>query len=121
MRVIVREQDQQFDLCDPEVFKRAVHDNEELAVMVGQRGCPTCAAMRKVVRRLEGKIEPPFVEIDLVSKDDPCQRVADALRVEKVPTVVYFRGGKEAGRFVGEGEGLGDLEKALRGLLPVSG
>ena len=119
MRLTVRQQGT-IDLCNLDIFKRAVRDNEDLGVFVSKENCPVCDIFDEVVARINEEVDTPLVGIDLPEKedDDPCSKVADYLRVEKTPTFIRFVRGQERGRLVPSGEPERDLEDLRRLLAP---
>jgi len=116
MRVVIQ-QDADVDVCDPGTFGKILEDNPEVMVTVTQTGCPKCRTYTRAARELEGEIDAPRVEIELSrSAEDPCQKIADILKADDLPTVLYFRDGKETGRIVGA-EDKAEMKKRIRSLL----
>lgn len=106
MRVVVRAQlhpplPAGVEGCSKENFERIREAYADgVAFFVSKPGCPDCETMRTLLRTLVSP-KKPVVEASLA--DDACNAVADILKAEKTPTVVYYKGGEAVKRVEPDG------------------
>lgn len=107
MRIIVRRQPAYVQLpravegCSLENFTTIKQTYPEgVALFVSKPGCPDCETMRTMLKKLVVPVKP-VIEASLA--DSQCEAIADLLKVEKTPTVVYFKKGAEDRRIEPDG------------------
>ena len=98
-----REKPQMFsDLSFAEAIAKAVEQDRILLVDVTAKWCPPCAKMERttwvdpeVITWI--KLNAIAIQVDV----DAQQEIANELGVQALPTIIVFKGGKEAMRVVG--------------------
>ena len=75
--------------------------------------CPFCRKFMPVFRAFEGKAKVRFAEAQIDDDDNP---LWDRFKVEVVPTMVAFEGGKQIARRDGK-SGMGLSDKDIESLL----
>ena len=63
---------------------------EGVAMFVSKPGCPDCETMREMLMNLVVPVKP-VIEASL--GDPACEAIADLLKVQRTPTIVYFKNG----------------------------
>ncbi len=97
-------------------FAAAERDGKPILVDITASWCPTCAAQRPILDRLEA--EPRFKDLVVYKVDFDTQKdVVRAMGARMQSTLIAFRSGHEAGRSVGDthpGSIEALLDKAVR-------
>lgn len=107
------------DVCDPAVFDATIQSSPIASVLVRGQGCNACDVFTKALTAVGQSDDTPLIDLELFSndpKEDPCNVIADKLKVTHTPTFVRFKDGKEVGRIIGSGSLYKDKD-ALRKLL----
>jgi thiol-disulfide isomerase/thioredoxin len=82
-------------------FAAAQHQGKPIIVHITASWCPTCAAQRPILARLES--QPEFRDLLVFNVDFDTQKdVVREMHARMQSTIVAFRGEKEVGRSVGD-------------------
>lgn len=82
-------------------FAAAQHQGKPIIVHITASWCPTCAAQRPILARLES--QPEFRDLLVFNVDFDTQKdVVRKMHARMQSTIVAFRGEKEVGRSVGD-------------------
>lgn len=99
------EQQEIVGACDLESLQKLGEENNEYKngffLLVSQPSCGHCDTMRRVLDR-SVKTLKPIVEASL--NDKKCGELADALKVEITPTILYYEGKDEKHRIIPDGK-----------------
>jgi len=79
---------------------KALSGKEKAVVIVKQDGCGACESWTKEV---DPKVKwESTTKIEIMAGRDPaCDKVADALKVDATPTLIFYKAGKEVSRMQG--------------------
>ena len=82
-------------------FERLTHEGKPVIVDVAATWCPTCKAQKPIVDSLIQ--QGAYKEVTVLTVDfDADKPVLKAFKVGSQSTLIAFKGGKEAGRSVGD-------------------
>ena len=99
-----------------QAFVAAQNENKPILIHITASWCPTCAAQRPILARLEA--EPEFKDLVVFNVDFDTQKdVVRTMGARTQSTLVVFHGSKEVGRSVGDTNSdslKALLEKAVR-------
>jgi thioredoxin-related protein len=109
MRFIVRSQakaaqEETIGSCSTDTIKKLGTDTEYrkgFFLLFSQPKCDYCDAMRNVIDSTVKSLKP-IVEATLSDKE--CGKLADELRIEITPTILYFEGSEEKQRIAPDGK-----------------
>ena len=82
-------------------FDRLAHEGKPVIVDVAATWCPTCKAQKPIIDSLTR--QGAYKEVTVLTLDfDADKPVLKAFKVGSQSTLIAFKGGKEAGRSVGD-------------------
>lgn len=100
-------------VCEPGALEKLIAKAEKAVVYVRQDGCKVCESMEKEVLAKIPFDGVPKIEIT-AGKVPTCDKLADELKIEATPTLLFYAKGKEVSRMQGARKAQEDIGEILK-------